>query len=87
MTRKATKKEIKKAFNQLSKKYHPDINKEQGAESRFSEITEAYDVLIDDDKRSKYDRYGKEGLKDSPSRGGFDPFNFFGGGGGSDEQA
>lgn len=83
LTRRATKKEVKKAFNKLSKKYHPDISKEPDAEKKFSQISEAYDVLIDEDKRRKYDRYGKEGLKETPSRGGFNPFNFFGEG--SDE--
>lgn len=73
----ATKKEIKKAFRKLSKKYHPDVSKEKDAEDRFKEINEAYEVLYDDTKRSKYDRFGKEGLKDSPSSGGFDPFSSF----------
>lgn len=77
--RNANTKEIKKAFRNLSKKYHPDVSKEKDAEERFKEINEAYEVLSDDVKRSKYDRFGKEGLKDSPSSGGFDPFeSFFG---------
>lgn len=79
LTRNATKKDVKKAFNKLSKKYHPDINKAPDAEKKFTQISEAYDVLIDEDKRRKYDRYGKEGLKETPGgRGGFDPFDFFG---------
>lgn len=80
--RNATKKEISKAFKKLSKKYHPDINKEENAAEKYSEIAEAYDVLKDKEKRQKYDRYGKDGLKDTPSRGGgFDPFEaFFGSG-------
>ena len=65
----------------MSKQYHPDVSKEHNAEEKFRDISEAYDVLIDEDKRRKYDRYGKEGLKDMPSRrGGFDPFDFFGSG-------
>ena len=64
----------------MSKKYHPDINKEEDAAEKFSEISEAYDALKDEEKRRKYDRYGKDGLKETPSRGGFDPFeSFFGG--------
>lgn len=81
LKRNATKKEIKKAFKKLTKKWHPDVSKDPNAEKKFSEITEAYDVLIDEDKRRKYDRYGKEGLKETPSRGGgFDPFDIFNGG-------
>lgn len=79
--RNATKKEIKSKFKTLSKKYHPDVSKEPDAEAKFRDVSEAYDVLIDDDKRKLYDVYGKEGLKETPSRrGGFDPFDFFGGG-------
>lgn len=81
LSRNATKKEIKSKFKTLSKKFHPDVSKEPDAETKFRDVSEAYDVLIDDDKRKLYDVYGKEGLKDSPSRrGGFDPFDFFGGG-------
>lgn len=58
------------------------MSKEKDAETKFREISEAYDVLVDEDKRRKYDRFGKKGLEESPSRGGggFDPFNFFNGG-------
>ena len=44
--------EIKKAYRKLSKQYHPDINKEPGAEDKFKELTEAYEVLSDDTKKS-----------------------------------
>ena len=47
----ATKKEISKAFRKLSKKYHPDINKDEDAPRWYSEIAEAYDVLKDEEKR------------------------------------
>jgi molecular chaperone DnaJ len=54
--------DIKSAFRQMARKYHPDVNKEQDAEERFKEINEAYVVLSDPDKRSVYDRYGHAGL-------------------------
>lgn len=50
--------DIKKAFRQLARKYHPDINKEAGAEARFKEINEANDVLSDPEKRKAYDELG-----------------------------
>ena len=54
--------DLKNAFRQLVRKYHPDVNKEPGAEERFKEINEAYQVLSDPDKRAAYDRYGKAGV-------------------------
>jgi len=59
----ATSSEIKKAYHRLAMKYHPDKNKEPGAEEKFKEISGAYNVLIDKEKRSLYDRFGDEGLK------------------------
>src|SRR5229473_3361348 len=56
--RTATADEIKTAFRKLARKYHPDVNKAAGAEDKFKEIGEAYEVLKDPDKRAKYDRYG-----------------------------
>jgi curved DNA-binding protein len=56
--KKATEKEIQKAFRNLSKKYHPDVNKEKTAEKKFKEINEAYEVLSDKNKRQKYDTLG-----------------------------
>ncbi|MBR6089067.1 MAG: molecular chaperone DnaJ [Anaerolineaceae bacterium] len=55
--------DLKVAFRQLVRKYHPDVNHEPGAEERFKEINEAYQVLSDPDKRAAYDRYGKAGVE------------------------
>jgi len=66
--------EIKKAYRKLAQKYHPDINKDnQKAEKKFKEISEAYEVLSDKQKRAAYDQFGKAGV------GGTQGFNGFGG--------
>lgn len=61
----ASKDEIKSAFRKMARKYHPDINKEEGAEEKFKEIGKAYETLMDDEKRALYDRYGEDGLKNA----------------------
>ena len=58
VSRDAKTDDIKKVYRQLAKKYHPDINKEAGAEEKYKEINEAYEVLKDPEKRSKYDTLG-----------------------------
>ncbi|KAJ0264334.1 hypothetical protein HA466_0027060 [Hirschfeldia incana] len=87
--RNATLKEIKSAYRNLARKYHPDMNKNPGAEDKFKQISAAYEVLSDEEKRSAYDRFGEAGLDGSfdPSQDasqGVDPFDlysaFFGGG-------
>ena len=67
--REASEAEIKKAYRKLAMDYHPDRNSAPEAEGRFKEITEAYEVLRDPQKRSVYDRYGKAGL--GAGAGGF----------------
>ncbi|HEX5808305.1 MAG TPA: molecular chaperone DnaJ [Anaerolineales bacterium] len=62
VARNASSDEIKASFRKLARQYHPDVNKEDGAEEKFKEINEAYGVLSDTEKRARYDRFGKEGL-------------------------
>ncbi len=73
--RNATQQEIKQAFLHLARKYHPDVNKSPGAESKFKEINEAHEVLSDPEKRKKYDMLGAQWQQYQQSggrQGGFD---------------
>merc|ERR1712137_599241 len=63
VARGASDDEIKKAYRKLALKYHPDKNQTSGAEEKFKQIGEAYDVLSDSKKKQIYDQYGEEGLK------------------------
>lgn len=97
VSKDASQDEIKKAYRKMSKKYHPDINKEPGAEEKYKEVQEAYETLGDEQKRAAYDQYGAAGANGGfgGGTGGFDGFNggagfggfedifssFFGGGG------
>ncbi|HPU44350.1 MAG TPA: DnaJ domain-containing protein, partial [Dictyoglomaceae bacterium] len=56
--RNATQEDIKKAYRKLVRQYHPDLNKDPGAQDKFKEINEAYEVLSDPQKRAQYDRFG-----------------------------
>ncbi len=82
----ASKEDIKKAYKKLAKKYHPDISQEKDAEAKFKEINEAASVLLDDEKKKRYDTYGSAdgpsgfggggGNYGSYSSGGFNPEDF-----------
>lgn len=97
VSKDASQDEIKKAYRKLSKKYHPDINKEAGAEEKYKEVQEAYETLGDEQKRASYDQFGPAGANggfgggaggfggfDGADFGGFEDIfsSFFGGGGG-----
>ena len=62
LDRNASKEDIKKAFRKLAFQYHPDRNKEPEAEAKFKEISEAYAVLSDEQKKAQYDRFGHAGI-------------------------
>jgi molecular chaperone DnaJ len=79
VSRNATPDEIKKAYRKLARHYHPDVNPNDGdAEAKFKEISEAYVVLSDPEKRSSYDHFGHAGA-DGQGFGGFEGFGDFGG--------
>lgn len=91
----ATGDEIKRAYRKLAKKYHPDLNpNDSEAEKNFKEVNAAYEVLSDDNKRARYDRFGHEGVNGQGGAGGFggfgdifeDIFDIFGGGFGGQSQ-
>ena len=77
----ASKEEIKKAYKKLAKQYHPDLNKDSGAQDKFKEINEAASVLGDDKKRAHYDKFGTTEGASGFGGGGFEGFsgNGFGG--------
>ena len=87
--RTASKNDIKQAFRRLARQYHPDVSDHPDAEARFKEINEAYEVLSDDEKRARYDRFGHAGVQGTGTSGfsgfaGFDEifeefFSSFGG--------
>ena len=85
VSKDASDADIKRAYRKLSKQYHPDINKEAGAEEKFKEIAEAYEILSDSQKRAAYDQYGhasydpNSGFSGGGFGGGFEGFGGFGG--------
>ena len=86
VSKTASEDEIKKAYRGLAKKYHPDKHKgDKAAENRFKEISEAYAVLSDKEKREQYDRLGREAFGPGGANpfAGFDFSQFMGGGGGA----
>ncbi len=81
VTRSAKREDIKKAYRKLALKYHPDVCKEEDASEKFKEVKEAYEALIDDQKRQLYDQFGEAGVK----RGAGSPFGGGGPGAGFNE--
>ncbi|XP_008399239.1 dnaJ homolog subfamily B member 9-like [Poecilia reticulata] len=74
--RDATERQIKKAFHKLALKYHPDRNKDAGAEAKFREMAEAYETLSDDKRRREYDQFGHSASSGEAYRGGGGDYNF-----------
>jgi len=79
VSRDADKEELKRAYRRLARKYHPDVNKEAGAEERFKEINRAYEVLSEPETRARYDRFGEAGVSSAAGAGGFQDFGDVGG--------
>lgn len=75
VSKDASQDEIKRAYRKMSKKYHPDINKEPGAEEKYKEVQDAYETLSDDQKRAAYDQYGPDGANGFGGQGGFGGFD------------
>ena len=75
LSKDASQDEIKRAYRKLSKKYHPDINKEPGAEEKYKEILEAYEALSDAQKRAAYAQYGPDGATGFGGQGSFGGFD------------
>ncbi len=97
VSRSADQEEIKRAYRRLARKYHPDVNKDPGAEDTFKEINRAYEVLSEPEVRARYDRFGEAGVGGAAA-GGYPDFgdiggfadifeSFFGGFGGGAGQA
>lgn len=68
--RSASPEEIKKAYRKLVRQYHPDVNKEEGVDAKIREINAAYEILSDEEKRARFDRFGAAGM--NGGAGGFD---------------
>src|SRR4051794_37037144 len=84
VSRDASPEEICRAYRALARKHHPDVNKEPGSDDRFKEISEAYEVLRDPDKRARYDQLGAnwragQDVSSDPGFGGFEGFDGFAG--------
>ncbi len=81
VSRSAEPDEIKRAYRKLARKYHPDVNKDPGAEETFKEVSRAYEVLSEPEVRARYDRFGEAGVGGAASAGagGFQDFQDMGG--------
>lgn len=79
VSRDASKEDIKKAYRRLARQYHPDVNKEVGAEARFKEINRAYEILSEPETRARYDRFGEAGVSGGAAAAGYDASDFTGG--------
>jgi molecular chaperone DnaJ len=79
VSRDSEKEDIKQAYRRLARKYHPDVNKETGAEERFKEINLAYEVLSEPETRARYDRFGEAGVGTAAGAGGYQDFGDMGG--------
>ncbi len=79
VTKSATADEIKKAYRKLALQYHPDRNKTKEAESKFKEVTKAYEVLSDPGKKQTYDQYGHSAFEQGAGQGPFGGAGGFGG--------
>ena len=69
VSRSADKEELKRAYRRLARKYHPDVNKEPGAEDRFKEINRAYEILSDPEMKARFDRFGEAGVSGGAASG------------------
>ncbi|WP_180369974.1 DnaJ domain-containing protein, partial [Oenococcus oeni] len=74
VAKSASQDEIKHAYRKMSKKYHPDLNHQPGAEDKYKQVQEAYETLGDPQKRAAYDQYGKAGANANNGQGGFGGF-------------
>ena len=72
VSRDVDKDELKRAYRRLARQYHPDVNKEAGAEDKFKEINRAYEVLSEPETRARYDRFGEAGVGGAAGASGFD---------------
>lgn len=80
VSRGADQDEVKRAYRRLARKYHPDVNKDPGAEDTFKEINRAYEVLSEPEIRARYDRFGEAGVGGAAAGGaGFQDFSDMGG--------
>ena len=80
VSRGADQDEVKRAYRRLARKYHPDVNKDAGAEDKFKEINRAYEVLSEPEIRARYDRFGEAGVGSAAAGGaGFQDFSDMGG--------